>query len=103
MIIDISGKLEAHLCGHKRMGDAVIIEIVVQVWQVQSDIFTDDIYGGAAGDGRIDIHHTGIETVAGIGCHPVAGMQFVMPLIPMAESDEVGMQQLTALRHAGRS
>ena len=102
-VVHIRGKLVAHLRGDERVGDAVGVEVFVEVRQVEADVFTYYIYGGAAGQRGIHIHHAGVEAVAGIGGHMTLGRQPVVALIPVAEADEVAVLQLAALGHTGRA
>ena len=103
MVIDIRGKLIAHLCRDERVGDVVGVEIVVKVGQVQADVLADYIDCSATSKGRIHVHHAGIEAIAGVRCHMTLRCQPVVTLIPMTEGDEIAVRQLAALRHAGRA
>ena len=94
------GKLVAHLCGHERVGDVVLLEVLVQGNQVEADLLGHDVNGGAAGEGGIHVHHAGIKAIAGIGGHPVLGLEVIVALIPVAEGHQVGMRQLAALGNA---
>ena len=82
------------------MGNALLIEIVVEVGEVQADVVTNDVDAGTARQRRVEVHHAGIETIAGIRRHAVGGRQPIMALIPMAESHEVAVFQLTTLRRS---
>ena len=97
MVFDAGGKLITHLRGHERMGDVVLLEIFVQGDKVEANLFGDDMDGGSASQGGIKVHHTGIEAIAGVGSHLVFGLQIVELLIPLAESHQVTMGELTAL------
>ena len=94
------GKLASHLCGHEGVGNMVSLEIVVQGYQVEAYFLGDDIHRGTSGQGRIHIHHAGIEAVAGIGSHMVAGLQVVVAAIPVAEHHQVTMLQHATLGYS---
>ena len=100
-VMEACGELITHLGGHERVGDAIGLEIVVQIRQVQAKIFRNDMHGGTRSKGRVHIHHTGVEAVARIGGNCVFGLQLVIALIPVAEGHEVAVLQLTALGNAG--
>ena len=103
VVLDAGGKLITHLRRHERMGDVVLLEVVVQRNKIQTQLLGDDIHRSAAGQCGIHIHHAGVEAIAGVCRHPVLGLEFVVALIPVAEADEVAVRQLTALGHAGRA
>ena len=103
MVIDIRGKLIAHLCRDERVGDVVGVEIVVKVGQVQAYVLAYDIDRSATSKGRIHVHHAGIEAIAGVRCHMTLRGKPVVTLIPMTEGDQVAVRQLAALGHAGRA
>ena len=103
MILHIGDKLVAHLGGDKRMGDTLCIEIIIEVRQVQADVITNDVNASTAGQRRVHIHHAGIETVAGVRSHAVSCSQAIVTLIPMAESHQVAVLQLTTLRCSRRT
>ena len=86
VVVGVRGKLIAHLGGDERMGNQVLFEILVQVGQVQADVVADDVDAGTAGHCGIDVHHAGVETVAGIGCHMASLAEFEATLIPVAEA-----------------
>ena len=97
MVLDARGELVAHLRGHERMGDAILLEVIVQRDEVESDFLRDDMHRCSACERGIHIHHAGIEAIAGIGGHLVLGFQIVETLIPVAESHEVGVSELATL------
>ena len=101
MVVAVHGELAAHLGGHEGVGDALLVEVVVQVGQVQAYVVADNHYCGACCEGRIHIHHAGVKAVAGIGGHLVAWTQVVVVPVPMTEGHEVAMFQLTAFGLAG--
>ena len=103
MVVKVHRKLTAHLCGHKRMGNAFAIEVVVQVGQVQTDVLANDINGSTMGESGVHIHHTGIEAVAGVCSHLALRFQVVVAMVPMAEAHQIAVFQLTALRCACRA
>ena len=103
MVLDACRKLIAHLRGHKRMGDGVLFEIVVQRDEVEAYLLGNDVHRRSACQCRIHVHHAGIEAIAGIGGHTMLGMQVVEALIPVAKRHEVAMPELTALRYACRA
>jgi hypothetical protein len=103
MVVDISCKLVANLSSNERMGDVIFVEIHIQIRQIQTNILTYYIYTGTNRNGRIDVHHAGIEAIAGIGGHMAIGLQFIGPLIPVTEGHNVGMFQLAPLRHTCRT
>ena len=103
VVLNVRGKLESHLSGHKRVGDVLALEVVVQGYQVKAQLLGYDVYGGSTGQSGIEVHHAGIEAIAGIGRHVVLGLQCIVALIPVAEGNEVGMCQLATLRHACRT
>ena len=97
MVLDACGKLIAHLRGHERVGDMVLLEIIVQGDEVESDFFGNDMHRCTAGQRGIHVHHAGIETIAGVGGHLVLGLQAVETLIPVAEGHQIGMGELATL------
>ena len=99
MVLNACAKLIAHLRGHKRMSNLVLFEVVIEGYEVETQFLGDDIYRSTTGQGRIQIHHTCVETVAGIGCHVMLRLQTVVTLIPMAEADQIAVCQLAALGH----
>ena len=82
------------------MGYLVLLEVVVEGYEVETQFLGDDIYRGTTGQRRIHVHHAGIEAVAGVGCHIVFGFQTVIALIPMAECHQIAVLQLAPLRYA---
>ena len=101
MAVNARGKLIGHLGGHERMGDAGLLEIVVERDEVEAQLLGNNINGSSTSEGGIEVHHAGIETITGIGGHTVLGSKGVVALIPMAESDDVGLEELAALGHTG--
>ena len=103
VVLDVGGKLVAHLRRHKRVGDIVLLEVVVQGHQIEAQLLWHDVYTGATGQGGVHIHHTGIKAITGIGGHAVLRLQTVETLVPMAEADEVAVSELAALGYARRT
>ena len=101
MAVNASGKLIGHLCGHERMGDAGLLEIVVERDKIEAQLLGNNINGSATSEGGIEVHHAGIEAITGIGGHTVLGSKGVVALIPMAESDDVGLEELAAFGNTG--
>ena len=79
----------------------VLLEIIVQGHQVEPQFLWDDVDGCAASKGGIHVHHAGIETITGIGGHPVVGLKVIVALIPVAEGHEIGVGELASLGHTG--
>ena len=100
LVVEVDGKLTAHLRGHERMGDAFTVEVVVEVGQVETDVLANDIDGSTTGQSGVHVHHTSVETVAGIGCHLAFRLQVVVAMVPVAEADQIAMFQLATLRCA---
>ena len=103
VVLDSGGKLIGHLCGHEGVGDAFTLKIVVEGYQVEAHLFGDDIHRGTTGQGRIHVHHTGIEAIRGIRCHLVGRLQVIVAVIVMDEGHHIAVNQLTALRHTRRA
>ena len=103
MILYAGGKLIAYLCGHERMGDVFTLEVVVQPHEVEAEFLGNNVYTGSTRQGRIHIHHARVEPIAGVGRHPTLLRQFVVTLIPMAETHEVAVFQLAPFRHTRRA
>ena len=103
VVVGVRGKLIAHLRRDERMGDLVLLEVDVQIGQVQSDVLADDVDAGSAGHSGIDVHHAGVEAVAGVGRHVAGIVELEAPLIPMAEGYDVAVFQLAALGHTRRA
>ena len=103
VVLDACGKLIAHLSGHERMGDIVLLEVFIQRNEVETQLLRDDIYGGSTGERGIHIHHAGIEAITGVCSHMMLWLEVVITLIPMAETYQVGVRQLTALRNTRRT
>ena len=103
MVLDAGGKLVAHLGGHERMGDGVLLEVFVQSNQIQPQFLGDDIKRCAGGQRWIHIHHTGIKTIAGISRHIVLGLEAVETLIPIDEGHQIAVDELATLGDACRA
>ena len=103
MVVHISSKLITHLRGDERVSNVVGIIVVVEVRQVQTDVFTYYIYRSTTGECWVHIHHAGIKAIAGVSSHMTVGRQLIIALIPVTEAHEVAMLQLTALRHTSRA
>ena len=98
MVLDIGRELVTHLGSDERVGNALRVEIVVEVGQVETDVFPDNMDAGAACQCRVKIHHAGVEAVAGICRHAICRGQTIESLIPMTESHQVAVFQLATLR-----
>ena len=85
------------------MGDVVLLEVVIQGHQVETQLLRHDVYTGTTGQGGVHIHHTGVEAITGIGGHAVLRLQTVETLVPVAEADEVAVSKLAALGYARRA
>ena len=94
MVLDARGELVSHLGGHKRVGDVVLLKVLIQGNQVQTQFLGYDKDGRAAGQSGIHVHHACIKAVTGISSHIVFGLEVVIALVPVAEGHEVGMRQL---------
>ena len=103
MVLDIGGKLISHLCRHKRVGDLLTLEVFVQGHEIETQLLWNEVKRSATGQCGVHIHHTGIETVAGIGSHLVAWLQVIETLVPMTEADKIAVHQLTPLGHTRRT
>ena len=103
MIVAVLRELITHLGRHERMGDTFCLEVMIEVGQVETDIFADDIDRCTASERRIHIHHVRVETVRSVSRHFVSGMQLVVTMIPMTERHKVTMLELATLWHAGRT
>ena len=99
-VIGIGGKLIAHLRGDEGVRDALLIEIVIQLGQVEPDVLTYYIYGGSARERGIHVHHRGVKAVAGVCRHTAVCREVVVSLVPMAECHQIAVLQHYALRHA---
>ena len=100
MVLDARGELVAHLRGHERMGDAILLEVIVQRDEVEPDFLRDDMHRCSTSERGIHVHHAGIEAIAGIGGHLVLGFQIIEALIPVAEGHEVAVSELATLGNA---
>jgi len=103
MVLDIGGELVAHLRGDERMGDALAVEVFVQVRQIQADVVPYDVDTRSAGQGGVKVHHADIKTVAGVGGHLVARSQLIVFLIALAESHYVAVLNLAAFGSTRRA
>ena len=103
VVLDARGKLVRHLSGHERVGDLVLLEIVVQGNKVQTQFLGHDMHAGAAGKCRVKVHRAGVEAVAGISRHLVLRLQAEAAVVPVAEGHHVAVYQLTALGNACRA
>ena len=81
----------------------MIIEVIIQIWQIQADVLADDVNASAASKGWVEVHHASIEAVTGISRHAVVFRQSIVPLVPVAEGHQVAVLQLTALRRSCRT
>ena len=100
VVLDGRRKLVSHLCRHKGDGDVLALEILIQGDKVQTNLFWDDIQRGTTCKCRIRVIHISIETIAGIGRNLVCLLQVVVAMIPVDESHQITMHQLTALGHS---
>ena len=94
-------ELAAHLGGHGGVGNALGIEILLQLYQVQADAFIHDVYGTAADQFRIGVVHVCIKAVAGIFRTDCGFVNFVMTYSPVAQSGNIAVFQHNALGHTG--
>ena len=85
------------------MSDVFTFEVVVECHEVEAQFFGYDVQGGTTSQCWIHVHHAGIETIAGVGCHIVLWFQVIVTLIPMAESDYVAMCELTSFWNTCRA
>ena len=103
VVLDVRGKLIAHLCRHKGMGDVLALQIFVERYQVQSQFLRNDKYGGTTRQWRIDTFLVYIETVAGIFSHIMLRLQVVILPVPVTVAHQIAMRQLTAFGYACRA
>ena len=103
VVLDTSGKLVTHLCCHERVGDAVLLEVVVQGDEIQTQFLGHDIDRSAASQRGVHVHHVGVKTVAGIGCHLAVPIEVVHVVVPVAEGHEVAVCQLTTFGYTCRA
>ena len=100
LAFEVGGKLEGHLRGHEGVGDAVLLEIVIQGHQVKTDFLRDDIELGTDGERAIDLLYRGVEAVAGVcGDFALRG-DVVTSLMHVAESHHVAVLHLAPFGHA---
>ena len=82
------------------MGDGILFEVVVQGDKVETQFFGNDIDGSTAGQCGVHVHHAGIETITGIGCHMVLRLQVIELMVPVAERHKVAMGELASFGNA---
>ena len=99
MALHIRSELESYLRGHERVCHSLLVKIASQLRQVQSHVFGNDAHRRSACQCRVHIHHIGIETERSICRHLIAGVEIVVPVVPVAERHKVTMLQHHALRH----
>ena len=103
VVLDVGGKLIAHLRGHEGMGDVFALQIFVERHQIQAQFLRDNKYGGATRQRRVDALLVYIETIAGIFGHVMLGLQVVVFPVPVAVAHQIAMRELAALWHSCRS
>ena len=100
---EVDGELRGHLRGHQRVGDAVLLDEVVQGEQVQADFLRDDVQDGPRRDGGGEVVHIGVKAETGIGGR-MGGLRDAQGgLVVPGEDGNVAVRQLDALGDAGRA
>ena len=90
-------KLTAHLRGHGGMGNALCVKILLQLHQIQTDAFVNNMHGTAADQRRIGIVHVGVEAIAGIFRADGSFIKLIVPHRPVAEGGNIAVFQHDAL------
>ena len=96
-------ELSAHLCRHEAVRDTVFLKQGLDRRQVEPDLLRNDHDRRAGGEGRIQIHHAGVKSIAGISCHTRLWRQGIEIPEPAAEVTEVPMFQNHPFRRSGRA
>ena len=103
VVLDTCRKLVAHLRSHERVGDAVLLKILVEGDEVQTQFLGHNIDGCSAGERRVRIHHVGVKAVAGIGRNLAPCLEVKHLMVPVAEGHKIGVGKLAALWHTCRT
>ena len=98
---EVTGEHHAHLRGHEAVGDAVVGDEGAQFGHVVPRLFRNDVDVGAAGQGGVEVHHTGVKAETGVGSHAAVRGQVIVVPVPGAEIHQVAVLQHTAFRHTG--
>ena len=85
------------------MGDIVFLEIIVESYEIEPNLFGNNVNCRATGESRIHVHHASIEAVAGISRHTMLRLEIIVSMIPVAESHQIGVSELASLGNAGRT
>ena len=97
VIFNGRGKLISHLRGHESVGNMLFFKIFVQRYQVQAQLFGNDVERGTASESGIGFHDVGIETITGVGRNAAVGSEVEPAVVPLAKSDDIAMHDLTTL------
>ena len=100
VIVAVHCELASYLRGHKRVRHTFFVEVRIQVREVKPQVFGHDAHCRAAGECRIQIHHTGIEAERCVCRHLVGGLQVIVPVIPVAERYQIAVLEHHAFGHA---
>ena len=101
MVLYAGGKLVGHLCCHKRMGDAICLDVVAKGNQVESHFLWYDVEFCSNRKGGEDFHGRGIEAKAGISSHTTLGADVEGLLMHVAERYPIPVLRHASLGHTG--
>ena len=91
MVLDAGSKLIGHLCGHERIGNLMLLEILVQCHQIESHFLGNDMQFSTDGQGSVNLHGRGVETETGIGCYATFSRDVEVLLVHEAEGHPVSV------------
>ena len=103
VIVAVHCELASYLRGHERVRHTFFVEVRIQVREVKPQVFGHDAHCRAAGESRIQIHHTCIEAERCVCRHLVGGLQVIVPVIPVAERYQIAVLEHHAFGHARRA
>ena len=103
MVVDVIHKLASHLCSHKGVGNAILLEIVVKTQQVETHLFRNDIDGGTHYQRSPYLLQTSIETIAGIRTNSAVRLDVLCVVVHVTERHHVSMFQLATLGNTRRA
>ena len=92
-------KLSSYLCGHKGMGNAVLIKITLKSKEIQTDLFRNNMKLCTVCNGSVNIHHRSIKTKGCISCYPGIRIYTIILSVPAAECSDISIFNHTALWH----
>ena len=92
-------KLSSYLCGHKGMGNAILLKITLKCNKIKTDFFRNNVKLCTVCNCTVSIHHGSIKTKGRISCYFGAVIYMVILFVPVAECSDISIFQHTAFGH----